>query len=132
MQTILKHNTKTLTSPEMWMPSPMWQWRDRYGDRHHPGQMETRHLFHVFRMIWDHTMPREAQTHFPNRYVFGPHYTKEYFADAIRFCGGELFRRTDREAYMDYELERMMRWLQDNPNKIPKPYVYIMQMRRVS
>ena len=77
-----------------------------------PAEMETRHLFHVVRMIWDHTMPPEFQTTFENRYIFPASYTETYMATALRLCIPILVNRHDLEDYMKYWLEHMVKCLQ--------------------
>ena len=67
-----------------------------------PKDMETKHLFMTFVLIWNHTMPCEAMvkrsgnwTH--HMYMLGPFYTKEYLALALVSIAPVLFSRTDLE-----------------------------------
>lgn len=67
-----------------------------------PKDMETRHLFMTFVLIWNHTMPYDAMleksgnwTH--HMYYLGPFYTKEYLATALVSIAPILFSRTDLE-----------------------------------
>lgn len=73
--------------------------------------METRHLFYTVRMIWNHTMPVQAQTATFKRYAFGPRYTKEYMLEAIRAMVPELGTRTDLTPGWAAELQQMINWL---------------------
>lgn len=102
-------------------PSVLWQWRDRYGTFHHPSHLETRHLFHVVRMIWDHSMPEEMQTHFPKRYYFSEFYSQEYMTTALYVCFPILINRPDLKEWMAFELERMYNFLRSKDPRIPAP-----------
>lgn len=89
------------------MPVKEYTWRDKNGVHHNIDGMETRHLFHVVRMIWDHSMPEEFQTEFQNRYLFPSYYSKDYMALTIRLMLPVLLNRKDLEPYMQYWLDHM-------------------------
>lgn len=84
-------------APDVWKRGlvPGWRWRDREGGFHDPSSMETRHLFHVFRMIWNNTCPPHLRVGQVRLYRFGPGYTKAYLAEAVQHCGRELLSRDD-------------------------------------
>lgn len=86
-------------------PSLTWRWRSAGGEKRRPADMATSHLFHTFRMIWNHSMPFTVGN--VKRYRFGPSYTAAYMADAIRFIGAELARRDDLTAQQEAELAMM-------------------------
>lgn len=69
--------------------------------------METRHLFHTLRMIWNNFMPPEKRVGAVRLYSFGPHYTQAYLADAIARIGQELLGRSDLRASWRAELDQM-------------------------
>lgn len=96
-----------------------YKWRDRHGVMHRVEDMETRHLFHVVRMVWDHSMPRKWQTKFPNRYKFPEFYSAGYMALTVRLCLPALFHRRDLTPEMEYWLKYMHDKLRDNPPQIP-------------
>ena len=97
------HDARHLASPLLW--------RSRDGSHQAPKTMETRHLFYTVRMIWNHTMPVQAQTATFKRYAFGPRYTKEYMLEAIRVMVPELGTRTDLTPGWTAELQQMVDWL---------------------
>ena len=72
-----------------------YEWRDKQGIFHKIDNMETRHLFHVVRMVWDHSMPREWQTKWRRRYHFPPFYSFDYMALTIRLMLPALLHRRD-------------------------------------
>lgn len=73
-----------------------WRWRDRHGELHDPARMETRHLFHVFRMIWNNYCPPGLRVGEVRLYRFDPElYPKWYMALAVQQCGHELMGRDD-------------------------------------
>lgn len=90
-----------------------YKWRDSHGIMHHIDDMETRHLFHVVRMVWDHSMPKEWQTSYPKRYRFPDFYTQEYMALTVRLMLPALLVRKDTTMEMVYWLEFMRRCLLD-------------------
>lgn len=74
---------------------------------HRPRDMETRHLFHTLRMIWNNFMPTEWAVGVVKLYEFPRFYTKAYFADAIVFIGRELAQRRDLTPDQRAQLEQM-------------------------
>lgn len=93
-------------------------WRDRKGEFHLLENMETRHLFHVVRMIWDHSMPLEFRTNYPKRYTFPEFYTTDYMALAVKMGLPELLARKDLEEYMAFWLDWMVNCLRSQKRKI--------------
>lgn len=69
--------------------------------------MNTRHLFHTFRMIWNNFMPTEWNVGVVKLYDFPPLYTRDYFADAIVFIGRELAQRKDLTPEQRAQLDQM-------------------------
>lgn len=84
-----------------------YQWRDRRGDFHKIEDMETRHLFHVVRMVWDYSMPKEIQTSFLNRYNFPLFYNRDYMATTVRLMLPILLTRRDLTDEMRFWLDFM-------------------------
>ena len=72
-----------------------FQWRSCTGKYYPVSSMDTRHLFHTFRMIWNHTMPKVARTGEFHKYHFGKQYTEAYMMQAIRAMLPELCNRKD-------------------------------------
>lgn len=96
-----------------------YEWRDSRGNFHKINDMETRHLFHVVRMVWDHSMPKEWQTKWPRRYRFPPFYSLDYMALTIRLMLPALLHRRDLTPEMVYWLEYMERCLMDDRLQVP-------------
>lgn len=96
-----------------------YKWRDKKGEFHRIDDMETRHIFHVVRMVWDHSMPPGHQTSFPNRYRFPEFYSEPYMALTVRLMLPVLFHRRDLQPYMEYWLQFMHDRLMGNPPQIP-------------
>lgn len=96
----------------------IWQWRDKRGFFYCPYDMQTRHLFYTFRMIWNHSMPDEVRIKPYQHYVFSSFYTPEYMKEAIRFMGHELFKRTDIKPQWRNELDFMASHFIDRPVSI--------------
>jgi hypothetical protein len=112
--------TKTeVQRPPMFALVDQFKWRDKFGNFHKVEDMETRHLFHVVRMVWDHSMPREWQTRFKNRYRFPEFYSEDYMALAIRLMLPALLHRRDLTPEQMYWLQFMRSCLRDHPPKIP-------------
>lgn len=72
----------------------LYQWRDRTGVFRHPCDMETRHLFHTVRMIWNHTMPEKTDPYF-RQYTFSKYYTETYMKMSVYHLLRELLNRDD-------------------------------------
>ena len=86
-----------------------FKWRDRRG-RHHPIQnMETRHLFYVVRMIWNHTVPMKLQPY--RKYIFNDFYTREYMINSIKHMLPELCERDDIKEDWALDLRAMLTYL---------------------
>lgn len=96
-----------------------YRWRDKAGDLHRIQDMETRHLFHVVRMIWDHSMPKEWQTRWPRRYYFDKFYTIDYMSLSIRLMLPALLNRRDLTPEMMYWLSFMESCLLERRVQIP-------------
>lgn len=115
-----KTKTKTeIQRPPMFALVDQFKWRDKHGNFHKVEDMETRHLFHVVRMVWDHSMPREWQTRFPNRYRFPEFYSEDYMALAVRLMLPALLHRRDLTPEMMYWLSFIESCLKDKRLRIP-------------
>lgn len=100
-----------ITRPFDTLPDLNWRWRDRLGNAHYPHEMETRHLFHTLKMVWNNFMPAHQRVGSVKLYRFGSAYTEDYLRDAVMQIGSELFRR-ELTAYQRQILEEMAAWLQ--------------------
>lgn len=85
----------------------LFRWRDRTGEFHTVGSMETRHLFHVFRMIWNHTAPDHMKLWPYNEYQFNPFYTAAYLEEAVFQVYCELEIRNDMTADWKRQMDKM-------------------------
>lgn len=74
-------------------------WRDKDGFGHLISNMETRHLFYVLRMVWNHSAPENLKIEPYQRYNFGSHYTASYMKDAVLNISNELQTRKDLTPY---------------------------------
>lgn len=70
-----------------------YKWRDRDGNFHDPKAMETRHIFYVMLMIWNHSVPTELQVNFKHSYTFSDFYTRGYMAWTVLVMYHELKSR---------------------------------------
>lgn len=71
-----------------------WRWRDRRGVFHRPEEMETTHLHHTFRMIWNNLYPNMSVGDELRLYRFDKrYYSPIYLAQAVEHLGEELFKR---------------------------------------
>ncbi len=93
------------------LPAVPFKWRSRDGEFHPIDKMETRHLWYVVRMVWNHSMPIEARSPFYHRYSFSPFYTAAYMRQALRAIMRELSKRTDMEQEWLDELARFAAYL---------------------
>lgn len=96
-----------------------FKWVDKFGQQHLIDDMETRHLFHVVRMIWDHSMPREWQTSYKRRYIFPEFYNIDYMSLAVRLILPALLHRKDLTPEMMYWLNFMEECLKNKRMQIP-------------
>lgn len=87
-----------------------WVWRDRDGGLWKPSKMETRHLFHTLRMIWNNFMPERMRVGVIRLYAFPDFYTDAYFRDAVRAIGRELNTRQDLTPAWRAQLAEMASW----------------------
>lgn len=101
------HGKRELVTRLDRVPDSQFKWRDGQGKHWPLHEMETRHLFHVIRMIWDHSVPKEFQTTFKQRYSFPPFYTEEYMARMVRIGLPILIHRPDLEEYQAFWLDFM-------------------------
>lgn len=107
-----------LQRPGMFALVDAFKWRDKDGEFHRVEDMETRYLFHVCRMIWDHSMPTRWQTTFKNRYKFPEFYTQQYMALAVRLMLPALFHRQDLTDEQKYWIQWMHDCLMKDPPRI--------------
>ncbi len=77
------------------LPAHSFQWRNSSLNMLYPKDMTTAHLYNVFIMIWNHTMPADAATHDYVRYDFDSYYTMNYMKEAIFAIFPVLFARED-------------------------------------
>jgi hypothetical protein len=110
--------TKTLKKPPgTGQIGGLYQWRDRQGNFHHPGEMESRHIFHTVAMIWNHTMPIKTRPDY-QRYEFGPYYTKDYLKLSVVMLVKELFRRDDLKPEWMATLDMMHAFVKSNEERL--------------
>lgn len=74
---------------------PNFKWRDRKGNFYLVKDMETRHLFYTWLMIWNNAAPFKLRIWFKNRYSFPAFYTKEYMLKSFKHIYFELKKRSD-------------------------------------
>ena len=84
-------------------------WKDRHGRLHDPKDMETRHLFYTFRMLWNHTMPENMRSANYKRWRL--HMSEDYIKQAIKHIGMALSERTDIHSEWVREIERFKKLL---------------------
>lgn len=72
-----------------------FRWRDRGGEFHDPLQMDTKHLFYTWLMIWNHSAPPHMRIWANHAYVFSDFYTPAYMLRAFRATYYELKTRKD-------------------------------------
>ena len=89
-----------------------FRWRDSDGNLHEPEQMETRHLFHTVRMIWNHSVPPVMRTGPHRRHDFGSFYTPEYMRAATKAMLPVLLAREDIEPGWKRDIDWMRGWAQ--------------------
>jgi hypothetical protein len=94
---------------------PELMWVDGAGKRYLITEMETRHLFYVVRMIWNHVAPPQYRMPKYNRYEFegGTESRLEYFREVICAAVPELatrpYLRPDWRAELQYMAELVRR-----------------------
>lgn len=106
-------DARDLAPFQNFLPDQGFKWRTGAGEWVSPSKMDTRHLFHVVKMIWNNSVPRPAM------YVGGvklynfdrKYYTWAYMRLAVLHCGRELMRRADRTESMDDALWEMAWWI---------------------
>jgi len=97
-----------------------FRWRDRKGNFFLPSEMQTRHLFYTLRMIWNHTMPLDAQFKHFKKYEFSKFYTEDYLKSAVYYITNELAVRDDIKPAWEKELQTMINYLLKYPLNIEK------------
>lgn len=103
-------NKDMIEALESTYPRVPFYWRDKDKKFHDPKEMSTRHLFYTFRMIWNHSMPKEARSEIYIKHRFAAFYSQEYMEEAIQFLGNELLSREDLRKEWKDELERFMQY----------------------
>lgn len=93
------------------LPAHSFQWRTNRNQMLYPRDMTTDHLFNVFVMIWNHTMPENAATHDYVRYDFDHYYTMNYMKEAIFAIFPVLFGRQDLTDKQKHTLQRIEQYL---------------------
>ena len=71
-------------------------WRTHEGEDLRPSQMDTLHLFHTVKMLWNHTVPDEQQIK-PFR-QWSLYFDADERKEAMKEMLAELKRRTDKSA----------------------------------
>lgn len=101
---------------------PGWRWLAADGRLFAPPQMETRHLFNMVVMIWNHSMPGNAATHDFIRHRFNPetHGPRE-LRTAVAMMLPELAKRDDLTPDQLARLRFMQAYLAKHPNLLPAP-----------
>lgn len=99
------------TTPCLERLATRWQWKDQAGALHYVNEMETRHLYYVLRMIWNHSMPHKIGKGF-KRYHFSSFYSREYMGRAILEIGRELLTRENLTGEMKGGLAEMAKHIQ--------------------
>ena len=103
-----------LATRGQYYPEKCFAWRDSSGTFHDIARMETRHLFNVLVMIWNHTMPDDAKTHDYKRYSFSAFYAPRYMQSAIKAILPELSARLDVTFAQAQRLEKMAAYFKEN------------------
>lgn len=89
-----------------------YRWRTSGGVFIAPKNMETRHLFHTLRMIWNNSMPKHMHVGRNIKYYsFGGFYTEEYMMRSVYHIFHELTKRNDLTEEQIRELELMYSFL---------------------
>jgi len=95
-----------------------FRWRDKSGSFHNPSEMETRHLFYILRMIWNHSMPENLRIVPYIAYKFIDFYSVEYMSNAVKAIGEELLTRNDINPKWRNEIDFMASHFIDRPASI--------------
>lgn len=85
-----------------------FKWRTARGAKLSPHIMDTRHLFHTVRMIWNNTMPEPVPDN-PKFYNFGPQYTNQYLKTALVV----LFRELTGRKNLTHKMQTQLNWMRD-------------------
>lgn len=84
-----------------------FMWRTRHGEYLQTSEMQTRHVFHVVRMLWNHSAPEHLKLYPHHKWSFGASYTPAYVKEAVRAMFLELSNRNDLEEWMIRDIEHM-------------------------
>lgn len=83
-----------LSEDEKAMVDPSFQWKCKDGRHLYPRDMQTSHLFHTFRMLWNNLNKESLRVGAVRLYNFGSYYHQPgYFQSAILNIGHELSKR---------------------------------------
>ncbi|TNH43793.1 hypothetical protein [Photorhabdus luminescens] len=88
-----------------------WRWKTANNEFLTPAEMNTDHLFHTLRVIWNNFMPAHVHVGKVKFYEFSPFYTKEYMSQAIKHLARELSTRKDMRLIHKIEIEQMLYYL---------------------
>lgn len=99
------------------LPAHSFQWRNSSLKMLYPKDMTTDHLYNVFVMIWNHTMPDDAATHDYVRYDFDNYYTMNYMKEAIFAIFPVLMARDNMT---DHQLH-VLGWIERYLTKLKRP-----------
>ncbi len=75
------------------------------------GDIDTNHLFNIFKMLWNHLMPESYRSEKYRVYKFKAFYTPEYMSKAIRHVGAELLKRKDLSDEEKDMINKWRKWL---------------------
>lgn len=75
--------------------NPEYRWRSHSGRFYQVKEMETRHLFYTWLMIWNHIAIEKNRIWFKHHYEFSGYYTMEYILESFRELYIELKSRDD-------------------------------------
>ena len=100
-----------LTTLENHLTSP-FIWKTRDNQYFSVKEMNTMHMFHTLVMIWNHSVPEPYKFRSFKEYVFGPHYSNEYMAQAVGAMLLELSQRDDLPGPQQFKLAKIIKMAQ--------------------
>jgi len=85
-----------------------FRWKDREDRYHNPEEMDTKHVFYTWLMIWNHEAPDDSmRIWFTHRYQFSSFYTPKYMLKAFGVMYFQLKNRTDVGPKMKWVIARI-------------------------
>ena len=82
-------------------------WRDRSGEYYDPKLMNSKHVFYVMLMIWNHAAPKHHQIWANHAYCFPDMYTPSYMLNAFHVMFSEAVKRRDLGPKMKDVIEKI-------------------------